>query len=261
MKALREDPKFKTLCKKRDYYRSKLHGEGYRPISQARGTRLYGEYDRYKREVNNRLQKLVRDGIESARCDFYESIDSKEVKMQLDGTAAAEVPTLQTVEYELCERAAIASMLPKPFQDDSDRIEFIEKLAELCRKQEKRQTKTSNRKRTTGFNVDGGNDAQLSNKRIRGMAEVAEKDLPVSKLPLKLSYPMCLICIGNEAFADEVRMKPRPRKDVLNKHVDYHFSHPEFETPFQCFHPDCFRELVDKGHFKRHAYDVHNVLH
>jgi hypothetical protein len=76
-----------------------------------------------------------------------------------------------------------------------------------------------------------------------------------------LPYPVCLICIGNEEFSYERRMRHIPRKDVLKKHVETHFRLPELQSGFACRHPSCSDMLFDSVHFKRHALDIHGVSH
>jgi hypothetical protein len=74
-------------------------------------------------------------------------------------------------------------------------------------------------------------------------------------------HPICLICIGNEEFSDERRMRCIPRKDVLKKHVETHFRLAELQSESQCRHPRCSVVLADVVHFKRHALEVHGVSH
>ena len=79
--------------------------------------------------------------------------------------------------------------------------------------------------------------------------------------PMMLSHPVCLICISNDEFTYETRMRPIPRKDILKKHVAAHFRLPEYQRGFECRHLKCSTQLEGIVHFKRHAYDVHGVSH
>ncbi|KAF2826068.1 hypothetical protein CC86DRAFT_294249 [Ophiobolus disseminans] len=57
---------------------------------------------------------MYREPLETAIREFHKSIDTIEIARQLSGKAATEVLTLLAVEFELRERATIASMLFKP---------------------------------------------------------------------------------------------------------------------------------------------------
>ena len=46
--------------------------------------------------------------------------------------------------------------------------------------------------------------------------------------PIMLLHRVCLICIGNDEFTYEKRMRLIPRKDVLKKHVATRFRLPEY---------------------------------
>lgn len=79
--------------------------------------------------------------------------------------------------------------------------------------------------------------------------------------PTELPYPLCLFCIGNKQYSYEQRMKQRSRKDVLSKHVASHLRNDKYQGEFNCPHPSCSHKLYDEMHFKRHALDVHKIIH
>ena len=166
-------------------------------------------------------------------------------------------------------------MLFKPIQDDKARVRFVRTLARLCHKQETRQPKAVKRKRV-GLVACEPNSLSFSKKPKKGTDSVErsppnqdcemvnENDLEARSrqlFPTVAPHPICLICIGNEEFSDERRMRCIPRKDVLRKHVEMHFRLNELQPQFQCRHPRCSDILVDMMHFKRHALDVHGLSH
>lgn len=77
--------------------------------------------------------------------------------------------------------------------------------------------------------------------------------------PMVLPHPVYLICIGNDEFTYEKRMRPIPQKDVLKKHVETHFRLPEYQQEFEYCHPKYSIQLESIMHFKRHAYNIHGV--
>tara|TARA_R110002003_G_scaffold54_2_gene4683 strand:- start:271 stop:1296 length:1026 start_codon:yes stop_codon:yes gene_type:complete len=281
---LRNDPALAVLRKERETYKGQLHDQGFYPLSKGQGTDLYKKYEDTKRRISSTYQRLYREQLESAIREFHESIDTIEIARQLSGKATAEVLTLPALGFELRERATIAGMLFKPIQDDKARIKFVRTLAGLCRKQETRKPKAVKRKEV-GLVACEAKGSSFLNKRKKGtvgfekslLNQVCDivKDEPNALRPVKdvlevrsghlyptvLPHPVCLICIGNEEFSYERRMRHVPRKDVLKKHVEIHFRLPEFQSGFPCRHPNCSDMLVDMMHFKRHALNIHGVSH
>jgi hypothetical protein len=281
--ALRNDPALAALRQERELYKGHLHNQGFLPLSKGQGTDLYQKYEDLKRKIGSTYQRLYRERLESAIREFHESIDTIEIASQLNGMAAAEVLTLPAVEFELQERATIAGMLFKPIQDDKARVKFVQTLARLCHRQETRQRKAFKRK-GVGLVTREANGSYLSNKRKKGTdgvkksplnhdCEIVNEELNVPRrendlevrsqqlFPTTAPHPICLICIGNEEFSFERRMRCIPRKDVLKKHVETHFRLAALQSEFQCRHPSCSDMLVGIMHFKRHALDVHGVCH
>jgi hypothetical protein len=280
--ALRNEPALAALREERERCKTQLYDQGFYPLAQGEGTELYKKYENTKRKIGSTYQNMYRERLETAIRGFHESIDTIEIARQLSGKAATEVLTLPAVEFELRERATIAGMLFKPIHDDMARAAFVRTLAELCHKQETRRPKAAKRK--AGLVVCEGNGPSSSSKRKKGdgcfkttpltqQGEIAKEQLNVLQrgnlleipsqqlFPLVLPHPVCLICIGNEEFTDERRMRCIPRRDVLKKHVETHFRLTDFQTGFQCLHPRCSDMLVGMMHFKRHALDVHGVRH
>jgi hypothetical protein len=273
---LRNDPALAILRTEREAYKAQLYDQGFYPLSKGEGTDLYKKYEETKRKIGSTYQRLYRKRFESAVREFHESIDTIEIARQLSGMAADKALTLPAVEFELRDRGTIAGMLFKPIQDDKGRVRFVRTLARLCHKQETRQPRTFKRKRVDLVACEG-NGSLSSNKRKKGTDnqdyETEKEELDALRcenaievwsrqlFPTVAPHPICLICIGNEEFSDERRMRCIPRKDVLKKHVETHFRLAELQSEFQCRHPRCSEMLMDMMHFKRHALDVHGVSH
>lgn len=280
---LRDDPALVILRMERKAYKVQLQDQGFRPLVKGQGTDLYKKYEDTNRKIGSTYQRLYRERLESAIREFHESIDTIEIARQLSGKAAVEVLTLPAVEFELGERATISGMLFKPIQDDKARVKFVSTLAKLCRKQETRQPKAFKRKRVDLVPCEASGSS-FSNQRKKGadgfektpleqVCKVVKEELDAPRrenilevgsrqlYPTVLPHPVCLICIGNEEFSYERRMRCIPRKDVLKKHVETHFRIAELQSEFPCRHPNCSDMLVDMMHFKRHALDVHGVSH
>jgi hypothetical protein len=281
---LRNDPALVILREQRELYKQQLYDQDFRPLAKGQGTDLYKGYEDTQRKIGSTYQKLYRERLDSAIHEFHESIDTIEIARQLSRKAAAEVLTLPAVEFELRERATIAGMLFKPTQDDKARVRFVRTLARLCHKQETRQPKSLKRKKVRLIACET-NGLSFSNKRKKctdgfekspsnQVCEIVKEELdaprPVEDIfevrsgqlyPTVLPHPVCLICIGNENFSYERRIRHIPRKDVLKKHVETHFRLSELQSEFPCRHPSCSNILAGMMHFKRHALDVHGVSH
>ncbi|KAF2008362.1 hypothetical protein BU24DRAFT_469047 [Aaosphaeria arxii CBS 175.79] len=274
---VRNNPKLVALREQRDNYKNELYEKGFYPLSKGKTTSIYKKYQETVRKLNSTNQGLCRKRLEKAIREFHTSIDSVEIARQLDGKPTTDLLTKPAVSFELRERAVIAHMLFKPFENEKARVRFITNFARLCKRQEMRRPVTLKRKRVE-FVVSASGEANPQKCREigrlnRGLpcqsGEVTqEPDLSECEevqarqlYPMVSPYPICLFCIGNERLSYEQRTKPWPRKDVLNKHVDTHFRNPEFQGEFTCRHPSCSCKLNGKMHFKRHSLEVHQVSH
>ncbi|KZM27296.1 uncharacterized protein EKO05_0008727 [Ascochyta rabiei] len=282
---LQKDVILVSLCKDRAAYRQQLYEEGFYPLEKAKGITLYKNYEETKRKIGSIYQRLYREHLDKAIREFHDSVDTIKVARQLSGKAAGEVLTLPAAEFELKERATIASMLFRPFENDKTRVEFVRTSARLCQLQETRQPKALKRKMEQ-FVAVGDNGVLSLRKCSKGHPSLEVFSLPQCRngetvdhdpgasrseepkevqcqhtYPIVLHQPVCLICIGNKEFTYDRRMRHIPRKDVLNKHVETHFRLPEYQMEFQCRHPHCCAILHGVSHFKRHALEIHGVSH
>lgn len=174
-------------------------------------------------------------------------------------------------------------MLFKVIENDRTRVKFAHTLARLFPLQETRRPKA--KKRLEASSIIMESHGTLSPCKRKKTCESRQSCLPnhdhigVKQEPKAYDYedvvavvsrqlyptvpphPVCGICIGNERFSYERRMKRWERKDVLNKHVDTHFRDPAYQGDFICRYPGCFSKLLGIMHFKRHSLDVHQVAH
>ncbi|KAF1358608.1 hypothetical protein EJ07DRAFT_166844 [Lizonia empirigonia] len=260
---LRNDSALTTLHVQRELYKRQLYDQGFYPLLKGQGTDLYNEYGNTKRKISSTYQKLYRERLESTIHEFHDSIDTIEIARQLSGKATVEVLTLPAVEFELRERATIAGMLFKLFQNDKARA-FKRKKVDLVESEADGSYSLNKRKKgADGFERSPlKQDGEIAKEQLD--APQREKALEVRSrqlYPTVLPHPVCLICIGNEEFSYEGRIRHVPRKDVLKKHVEAHFRLPELQSEFPCRHPSCSYMLANMMHFKRHALDVHGVSH
>lgn len=281
--VLYRNPSMVSLREERTRLREELYKQGYATLCEAKGSTLHQNYLETNREIVSTYQRLSRETLDALIRDFHDSVDTLEVARQLSGKAATDVLTLPATDFELPERAAIASIIFKPFPDENARINFPWILARLCQRQETRQSKSLKRGMIEFAKQESGHEEspslrfrkddqglELLSSDSRGSQAVAqhlcgsinsgEKDCNYT-FPIILDQPACLICIGNTQFTYERRLRHIPRRDVLNKHLEVHFRSKTYQQPFECRHPRCYAILQDEQHFKRHALDKHGVTH
>ncbi|KAH7116690.1 hypothetical protein B0J11DRAFT_509721 [Dendryphion nanum] len=278
-KEVRDDPVLVSLREEREAYKKELYEHGFYPLSEATGTCLYNKYEKVNREIGSTYQKLQRIRLDLAIREFHDSIDTIDIARQLNGKPAAEVLTLPTVEFEFQERAFVASILFKPFENEKTRIQFISTLAGLCRRQETRQPKALKRKKAEFVTYDscremsqrmrkkvasgfeGGLRSQVSKvveePDTRGRGEIVSQH----PFPMAAPYRICGFCADNEQLSYEARMKHWERKDVLKKHQDIHFRDRRYQGWFTCPYLYCTDKVDGRMHYNRNSLDVHKIEH
>jgi hypothetical protein len=288
-------PDLVKLRKKRERYKKKIYNRGYYPLSAAEGTHLYDRYKEYDRKANSKANTLRIQRRKQAIRDFHDTIDEIEINRQLDGTDVPEILTRPATRYELRERAAIVRLMSLSLNELDEeqalqtRIKFVYKLSRLCHRQESRrfkpytdiQTQAHRKKRTSseagdatarkrprlarGPNTSDGSPA-LENAGKKGdvdSASIKVEDIePLQdSYPMAFTYPVCLICIGDERSSYEERIRPFARKDSLQRHMNLHVKKGVFDQRMECKHPNCSDWLDDVQHFMSHAARIHHVFH
>ncbi|KAI9763522.1 MAG: hypothetical protein M1839_006442 [Geoglossum umbratile] len=144
------------------------------------------------------------------------------------------------------------------------RAKFIYNLARLCQRQESRWSAASHHQKLQLSRFNGGEDEKLKGapRRKRKLSETGNDNarksprllkaafdgvaenvqqlqdktrtiLPVQDdnvritqnlYPMVFTYPVCLICIGNEQLSYAERMRPFKRKYTLQKHLNAHIQ-------------------------------------
>jgi hypothetical protein len=129
--ALHKHPSMVALREQRTQLKEELYAQGHSTLLKAHGTVLHEKYLRTNREIASTYHRLLRESLKAVIHDFHSSVDTLEVARQLSGKTASHVLTLRVAEFELPERAAIASMIFKPFSGEESRIRYVWMLARL----------------------------------------------------------------------------------------------------------------------------------
>ena len=110
---------------------------------------------------------------------------------------------------------------------------------------------------------DNVKNVQEPQDKTRTFFPVQDDDVKITQnpYPMVFTYPVCLICIGNEQLSYTERMRPFKRKYTLQKHLNTHIQQGLFSKPFECKHVYCSELLQGIMHFKNHVARVHQVFH
>ena len=147
---LSQHPKVIRLCQKNKALTTQIHAAGYRPISAAKGTRLFEKKKKIEARLNNFKTRLRTDMIEKARKQHFRTADTVTFNSQFSTVRAAQTSSedaqrAKPVSYHLPERAVVVWLTCQPADGLSDRakltrrIRGIEARAALCRRQEARR--------------------------------------------------------------------------------------------------------------------------
>jgi hypothetical protein len=144
------DPKLLRLCQKRQKIAKKIKKK-YSTIKAAKGTRRHTRHKRLQARIVSKKKKLLERRMEKAIKDFFATINTEDVNKQLQGILpSTEVLTPSTIKYELKERATVAKLFFECHDDLKElelfqmRIEIIQNLIILCRRQESLLAKYGN---------------------------------------------------------------------------------------------------------------------
>jgi len=180
------------------------------------------------------------------------------------------------------------------------RAKFIRNLARLCQRQESRWSAALHHQKLQLNRFKGGEAEKLKGApgRKRKLSETGDGDarksprllkvafddaenvhqpqdktrtiLPVQDdsvgiiqnlYPMVFTYPVCLICIGNEQLSYAERMRPFKRKYTLQKHLNAYIQQGVFDMEFECKHAYCSERVFGITLFKNHAARVHQVFY
>jgi hypothetical protein len=256
---IRNNPKLLRLYKRRQRVCKKIK-EDFSSIKAAEGTPQYRKQQKLQARINKLKQNLNNNRLEQAIDDFWKMADTDAVNQQLQGIIpSAEVLTPSTIEYELKERATVAKLF---FQCGDDlkelqlfhmRMEIIQNLVILCRRQETPHTSKKRRHYLLG---NGG--SENATKTPGNTAEVSPFIADSGVISRKTLY--CPFCRCDDEAGPRKQNKLFSRIDALRKHV--RVQHLEYMRPnerFICPYRGCTAPLENAMHFLNHAAVGHDL--
>ena len=107
------------LCQKNKALTTQIHAAGYRPISTAKGTRLFEKKKKAESHLNCFKPRLRNDIIEKARKRHFRRADTVAFDSQFSAAGAPQAssrdaPYVKPIEYHLTERAAVVRLTCAP---------------------------------------------------------------------------------------------------------------------------------------------------
>ena len=271
---VKNDPKLVRLREELDSCRKMIERQGFCSINAARGTKLYDQYDRTRRQIDSLRQTLRNKRLAKAIKDYHATIDTLYIERQRAGAAVPKVARPH-VKFEFPERAKIAELLPQRLSglDESQamqlRIEFIDNLSSYCFRNESQRARVQ-RNSAPGHldnKIISGTKRRLSSDndtRAQKMRKPSQLDSNlgqsssapllgvsgVGQRPEVYTEPTCLRCL-----------RPFASRDSLRRHVELHIYNGDFKQRFQCGDPCCSAWIDGHVHFQIHSERIHGVRH
>jgi hypothetical protein len=137
-----QDPKLLELIEERAQCVRDLKDHGFPTIKSAKKTKWFEKHKSIQAEINTLRRKLKDDLLEKSIAEFHKTVHTAEVDRQLRGIRPADIITPPNFEYELEERGQVAKLLFKPLDGLTEdqildvRVELVDNLMRLCKKQE-----------------------------------------------------------------------------------------------------------------------------
>jgi hypothetical protein len=137
-----QDPELLKLIEERAQCVRDLKDHGYPTIKAAKKTKWFEKHKNIQADINTLKRHLKDDWLEKTIAEFHKTVHTAEVDRQLRGIRPADIITLPTFKYELEERGKVAKLLFKPLDGLTEeqvlevRVELVDNLMRLCKKQE-----------------------------------------------------------------------------------------------------------------------------
>ena len=136
------DPKLLELIEERAQCVRDLKDHGFPTIKSAKKTKWFEKHKSIQADINTLKRQLKDDLLEKSITEFHKTVHTAEVDRQLRGIRPVDIITPRTFEYELEERGKVAKLLFKPLDGLTEdqilqvRVELVDNLMGLCKKQE-----------------------------------------------------------------------------------------------------------------------------
>ena len=251
---INHEPQLLRLVEKRQRAHAEIRSLGYSSAKAAEQTPAGRRYSRCQRQIHGLKTKLTNRRLELVIQEFHDKVHGEEVERQKRGIQPINVPAPSKIEYDLPERAEVASLFTKSADVSCEeellklRMELTNAMAQLCSRREspcRRQDGHHNKAKTTA-------GPKLVGQRLK-----AETSLLTRQSHARCSEEQhcCPFCGADVAVGDSQKRKTW-RLDSLTRHVRNIHLRSKL-MPVDCPHDDCSAVLAHVEHFANHMERQH----
>ncbi|GIZ48168.1 hypothetical protein CKM354_001124100 [Cercospora kikuchii] len=228
-------------------------------INRSRGTREYTEYRHAQREYLHTKRVVHKLTLKQVQTRYQEEQPIDDILWQLRGDrrTTEQTTSAQTVSTLSSERRRVLGALltfapSKDTGDQERRVEAIDAVAALCKRQEVTQRKVCRKKAACSV------ASYEEDRTAAGAKKVVEPD-PVR---MQCLPTQCIFCIGNLQLPIAHRTKQFRDRSCLKRHLfRKHLQYHDTKERIRCPHPKCNdRWLEHVDHLRNHAARVHKTL-
>jgi hypothetical protein len=237
------DPKLITLTSLKEELKLKIYKEYGSPLSKAKGTQLYDQYQRCAANIQSTRTAGSRRLKKEYRRNYFAKRHTEEIERQLNGVGGEEYVE-PDIQHQLPERKRLQQILCEftSTMDDGEihqrRIVAVNAMIALSCRQE----------------------VQLHKKRQARYLEAAPKveDTDEEPFPLPCGEKQCIDCLHNKSLAPAARAREFSRTSTMWDHFErFHLLNVEGGS-YLC--RACSLGFLDAMHFKNHVATVHGIF-
>lgn len=228
-------------------------------IKRSSGTREYTEYRHAQRNYLHTKRVVHNITLKQVQTRYREEQPIDDILWQLRGARqdTAQTTSAQAISPLSSERRRVLSALlafapSKHTGDQERRVEAIDAVAALCKRQEVTQRKVCRKKAACFVTSRKGDCTTADAKNAIESDPIQTECLPTQ----------CIFCMGNLELPLSHRTKQFRDRSGLKRHFfRKHLQHHDVKERIRCPHPKCNdRWLEHVDHLRNHAARVHKTL-
>jgi hypothetical protein len=263
--SVNEWPEISALIQRRDALRRQLS----RPLSQHRGSPIYGSYQKLNQEINSARERARNTLLLQLQQKYDQEQPMLEVQRQLSETNLAKSVTTKlhhTEELPEPQKRLIKRLLtlPSPTLDQEmrRRTEAIDAVAAYCQFEEGITCRLPQNKRVESNVAESDylDDQKPGSQTTELQAESASPLEIAIRSVTKDHRPLfCFICVGQQNLALKKRVQQFSSHGDVSKHIKRkHLQNLASNTVIAC--NVCDEKFLEVMHFQRHASDSHSTV-
>nr|POE75084.1 hypothetical protein CFP56_78196 [Quercus suber] len=231
-------------------------------ITRSKGTSAHKAYRQAQCECLRTKRAVHKAALKQIKAKYREEQPVQDILCQLKAGVAKQLGQVSETEPQSTlsseRRRVLVALLTfastEPMDDQSRRVEAIEAVRALCKRQEDPDQKICRTKKAHSNHI---REAQLHTVIDAEDSKVQQDPFPVQCLPTQ-----CVFCMGNNGLSlakrtKQFRDRAGLRRHFFRKHLQYH----DTKQRIRCPHPKCCNEWLEHtDHLRNHAATVHKTL-